>query len=477
MANTYERKRHKQHNIVYTVIVAILLSAVFLTMLSGLYNDAKLEAEETLHIQTKQIKDDIVLQLISDRENLTTMANFAANLYDEHERYDIMFESFKPIGLIENIGILNEDNTFVTKAGVSDVSEYFSFEEETQKGAYISSRVSDITTRGKEIVRSAVPIKVGDKVVGILYGVIQLDKIGARYSQMAQDLNAQLFIYDKTSGDLIVDNIHNSLGNISFLKDRVYNKGYSYEEFASTDKGFTSFVSAYKDENVHMHYSTIDEIGWMIAMVRYDSQVFAKTEALTKMLLFVFAIMVVIIFIYILLLVSYERRINAITTSASDIRKTLLEASDVQDNIYEALKQVCDFARSRSAVFFNTDGEHYFHIAQNVPEAKFTPEEELYFRTELFRYVAELRNTRRRVLNILSIKPNKHLNDTNPAFCNFLKEHKIFDVSLSGTVNNANHITILAAVNAKRGDMVRTLAEKVSACFSMALYNINYLNR
>ena len=43
-------------------------------------------------------------------------------------------------------------------------------------------------------------------------------------------------------------------------------------------------------------------------------------------------------------------------------------------------------------------------------------------------------------------------------------------------MNGTNHITVLAVFNAKRGNQVKILAEKISACFSMALYNKNYLN-
>lgn len=477
MAITYGKKKHKQNYVLYTIITAFLLCAVFLTMVSSLYTTAEEEAYENLHVQTKQFKDDITLQLISDRENLLTMANFAANVYDEEKRYDIMFESFKPIGLIENIGILNEDNTFVTKAGVINVDGFLSFEEEAQKGAYISSRVSDITTRGKEIVRSAVPIKSGDKTVGILYGVIQLDTIAQRYHQMATDLNAQLFIYDKESGDLIVDNVHDELGNISFLKDRRYSKNYSYEQMTENENGFTSFLSAYRDENAYLHYSTIEDIGWMIALARYDSQVFAQTRALSQVLVIVFLIMLAIIVAYIFTVLKSERKVNTVTTCASDVRKILLETSSDQNNIAEALKEVCAFARSRSAIFFDTDGEDYHYISPEFRVGLFDQDGIKYFKSELFRYAAEFHNTNEMAVNILCIKPNEHLAKTNFEFYEFLKERKIVDISFSATINNANYITILAVINAKSGDLARMLAEKVSACFSMALYNKNYLNK
>ena len=70
MAITYARKKRRQNNALITVITVILICAVFLTMVASLYFDAEKEAYETLHVQTKQIKDDLTLQLNSDMENL-----------------------------------------------------------------------------------------------------------------------------------------------------------------------------------------------------------------------------------------------------------------------------------------------------------------------------------------------------------------------------------------------------------------------
>ena len=181
MAIKYGKKKSKQHNILYTIITAITLCAVFLVMVNYLYNKAEDEAYENLHVQTKQVKDDLILQLTSDRENLSTMANFAAKLYSDGEDYSLLFQSFTPIGMIENIGILNKDNTFSTKAGTIDMSGILSFEEEKEKGEYISGKIEDITKKGYKLIRIAVPIKVNGETVGILYGAIKPDKLAARY--------------------------------------------------------------------------------------------------------------------------------------------------------------------------------------------------------------------------------------------------------------------------------------------------------
>jgi len=476
MALTYERKKHKQTNTIQTVITVILLCVVFLTMVSYFYKSAENEAYENLHVQTKQIKDDMQLQLISDRENLATMANFAAKLHSDGESYNLMFDSFKPIGLIENIGILNPDNTFITKAGSINLDGRISFEEEKTKGEYISGRVKDLTKDNYEIIRSAVPIKNGDDVVGILYGVIKLDVIGEKYTKMAKELDAQLFVYDKKSGKLVIDTIHDTLGNISFLKDRKYNKDYSYEKMMESDKGYTSFVSAYTGEDLYMHYSSLEDIGWMITLARYESQVFAHTQTISRILLTAFLVMVTIMVLYTLILIANEKRRNYAMVRASNIRKLLLEINQQHNNISQALNQVCLFAKARSAIFFDTDGEDYNYFMPEFESSILCGEDRNFFKSEIFHYAAELHKTNNATVGVMCIRPNEHLAKTNPKFYDFLKNHAIDEVSFAAVTNKANHATILGSINPKRNKDVRILLEDVAVCFSIAIYNKKHLS-
>ena len=135
--------------------------------------------------------------MISDRENLTTMANFAATLYADGKPYDRMFASFKPIGLFSRIGILTPDEKFITKDGTVDLSGKISFKEQAGLGVHITGRTYSYSIPDEQVVRSSVPIKVDGETVGIMYGIIKIETINKRYSDMAKELDAQLFVYDK----------------------------------------------------------------------------------------------------------------------------------------------------------------------------------------------------------------------------------------------------------------------------------------
>ena len=472
----YGKKRHRKHNLLYTVITAILLCIVFLTTVSYFYYAAEDEAYENLHMQTKQIKDNMQLQLLSDRENLATMANFAAKLYSDGESFDLMFNSFEPIGLIENIGILMPDNTFVTKVGTLNLNGQISFEEEATKGEYISGRVKDLTKDNYEIIRSAVPIKVNGNTVGILYGVIKLDVIGKKYGSMAKELDAQLFVYDKETGNLVIDTIDDKLGNISFLENRKYRDGYSYEEMINSEKGYTSFQSVLKNENLYVHFSTLEGIDWKIILARYESQVFAKVHIISNLLLVSITILLIMA-LHIVILMRNENQRSFATACASKIGKLLLEINQQQNNVSESLKEIATFAKSRSAVFFDADGENYNFAMPDSLEEILSGDDRKYFISEILRYAAELHKVNNATVNLMCITPNNHLVKTNHIFYDFLKEHKITEVSFAIVIDKNNHIGILGVVNSKNSRTVRLLLEDVAVCFSIAIYNKKYLNK
>ena len=477
MAKTYERKKQRKSNVLYTLITAVLICAVFGAMVNSFYLEAEDEAYEMLHIQTKQIKDDLTLQIKSDRENLITMANFASKLYSDGESYDLMFASFKPIGLFANIGILNPDNTFVTKMGSVDLNGKISFEEEALRGEYISGRIHDLTGYGKEIIRSAVPIKVNGEIVGVLYGVIRLDTIGEKYNNMAKELDAQLFVYDKETGKFVIDTIDKNPGELSQLKDREYNEGYSYEDLVNTDKGFTSFKSIYTGEDLYVHYSTIEDFNWGIMLARYENQVVAETHKISRNLLVIFGIMVLIMAIYLQIVTKREKEKTKLNAESSEIRKLLLEVNEQYTNITSSMKSIMEFSGARSAFFADTDGEDFYYIKSSLKEQAMSEKDRKYFKGELFGYAAKIHTDNKSTISLMQIIPNRHLEKTNLKLYSFFIKHGIKKVTFAIIAEKNNHVSLLGTLNPQKGFATRKLIEDVAICFSIAMYNKKHLNR
>ena len=475
MSRTYEQKKQKNHTALYTIVSILLIIAIFLAMTIFLFSQAEDDAYEMLHIQTKQIKDDLTLQLKSDRENLVTMANFAAKLYADGESYALMFESFKPFGLFANIGILNADNTFVTKVASIDLDGKISFAEEAARGAYISGRVPDLTRDGEEIIRSAVPIKVNGDTVGVLYGVIKLDTIGEKYNAMASELDAQLFVYDKETGKFVIDTIDTNPGEMSMFADREYNDGYSYEELRNSDKGYSSFVSKYTGEDLYIHYSTLEDFDWGIMLARYENQVFAETHEMLLYLLQVIVLIAVVLTAYIALLLRAEKNKTSLTSEASAIRHLLLDINQQHENIESALKRTKEFSRARSCFFTDNDGTDHYYVKPQLRNRCLQGADRTYFVGELFKYASDV-HTDSLATEYMEIVPNKHLFKTNPDFCRFMKAHDIHSVAFVIRSDKRNLVSLLGTINPRKSSAARSLIEDIAVCFDIAIYNKKHLN-
>lgn len=476
MAIKYQKKQ-KQNNVLHTVITSILICVVFLSMVTFLYKQAEDEAYEMLHMQTKTIKDDLSLQLRSDCENLSTMANFAARLYAHGESYDRVFESFRPIGLFARIGVLKQDDTFIMQNEVVDFRGKLSFAEEVKRGTYISGRVPSFAYEGREIIRCAAPIVVDGRTVGILYGVIDLEDMNARYSQMAEEFSAQLFVYEPGNGNLLIDTFHEELGNISSLKTREYNDNYTYEELVTKEKGYSSFKSIYNGQDLYVHYSVVDESGWRIMLARYEEQVFEKLRTTIAVLTSAFFLISLIILVYTFILMRIEKQRSLAIHCTSDVRRILLELNQDHESCSIALKNIVDFVGARSAFINDAEGEDHFYIRPRYAAELLRDEARQEFVSELFRYAIELQRVNRSPFGLLCVRPNAHLKKTNLSFYTFLKERQIREVAFAYVTDRNNHLSILGCVNPKKIRVARILLEDVAVCFSIALFNKKYLNK
>lgn len=308
MANTYGKNRNKHNNIISTIITIIVVFTVFGGVLTSFYIEAEDEAYETLYLQTQQIKDELTLQIKSDYENLSTMAEFAKKLYIKGADYSLMFDSFKPIGLYSRIGILTPDGIFTTKDESVNINETITFEQAVLNTERISGRTYSYSKPNEEVIRSSIPIQVNGEIVAIIYGITKIETINEKYNDMASKLDAQLFVYNKDNGKFIIDTINKSPADVSTFQNRKYNDGYSYKQLLTTDSGFSSFRSILNDEYLYAHYSTIEDFNWVIMLARYESQVFQNVKVISRRLTYALIIMILAATIYLYVIISNEKK-------------------------------------------------------------------------------------------------------------------------------------------------------------------------
>ena len=469
--------KRKNNNIFFALIATLLLLLIFSLMMMGIYEREEAECYENLHIQTKQFKDDFTSQLHSDSEALRLVANLAGELYKSGQDMHLVFDSYEPMGFVSNVGILQPDNTFITKKGVLDFNGFLSFEEEEKKREYISGRVTDVTNKEIEIIRIAKPVIVKGNTVAILYGSINLKTLGKRYLDAVADLDAQLFIFENGNGNFILDTIASDLGNFSELKDRKYDEGYSYEKIVEEEKGYSVFESVVWDEKLYTHYSTLDVNDWKIMLARREVHVFAKAQYILRIMAFSFFFVGLVLVLCFLLILKGENTKKRITTEGSQVRRLLLDINQQQSNIKEALEKITKASKARSAVYVDTDMEDHNYILPIYADRLLSGDDRSYFVSEILGYAAEIRIARHKSVDVICIKANSMLQKSNPKFYDFLTEHGMKEIVFASVTDKNNHISVLCVLNPESSADAKTLLSDIAVCFSIAIYNKKHLNR
>ncbi len=467
----------KKWNVLYNTVVAmILICVVFAVLMSFFYQYAENKAYDELRAEATYIEKDLSIRIKADRRNLINLANFAATLYADGRTYDIMLESFEPIGLVTNIGILTPDNTFITKVGSMDLSGKISFEDEAKKGEYISGRMTDLTIGGKEIIRCATPIVSGGRTVGILYGGISIDTISGKYEEYVDELNAQLFVYDKETGKFIVDTLNETPSELPIFVDREYAQDHHYNDFLTKENGFSSFKSTFRDENIYVYFSSLENVNWGIILGRYESELFNEMHITIGAMLLALWAMLFIIIAYFLIFIRNEKKKSAVMRTGSEIKKLLLEINQSPENISKSLRLITEASGSRSAMFMDERGETHDYLEANADEKIITGAYRKQYKSELFRYALLKKDKDKVNMCVIDISTDGELLSEDRRLYDFFKGHGVENVVFMPIVYNGNN-GILGVVNPKNKYFAGFLIDETAICFSVAIYNKKRLNR
>ena len=473
-----KRERKFRSKLLLTVLVAIVLCVAFLVVINSSYQEAESNAFENLHMRTKEIKDDISLQMISDRENLQTIANIAENLYKEGRDFSMLFESFESIGLIKNIGILTPDNVFTTKTGSVDLSGKLAFADEVIKTPYFSGRVADVTYPEHETIRSTVPIKVQNETIGILYGMIDLNDIKKKYKPVADGIDARLYIIESGNGNFIVDTWSHELGNLADARALEEKKGYSYDamkaDIYNGGKGFCAYKSTISRVFMYAHYSPIGISDWEIVLCVPESNVLGAALNSRKNLFRVFVAVVCIMTLYMIAIFYNERKQTKVTKRASAIRKKLLGINQKNSNLTEALKQFNDFTGASTTFFASIDGDFYDYSTNGSIFKGFEKSD----RDRIIGTIFEIASRSHIDSNITLLVSDIRYKDKDVHnLGDLMAKYGIKNISFASTYDNDSHINVLACINPAKKEETRELLKDVAVCFSISIHNKNYLNK
>ncbi len=467
--------------VLYTMFMSLLLVGTILFIIGYMYVHSENEAFERLRLETTKQKKSISLQLASDRETLASMAYLIGINYDTTDGYVEVCKGFEPFGLCREIGVLVPGDVLITKHGVTDVSGKLFFEEEKRKGAHIDGRVPDVTNDKRTNIRNAVPITDRNgNTKAVLFGTISAQEFSDYYKNQISIKETYLCLVDGKTGGFIIDTKDIvSEKNISNLANIKYNRGYNYtgllDGISKGEQGFVSFVANDSDEYLYVCYDTVGIEDWRIMLAYPETLALAGAHKTMAFLVFTSGIICLIILIYILGVVFSGKKTTRMNFVASEIRKNLLEINHRHKSLEDALQMITEYAKSRSAFICDSYGEEFHYIRPDTL-GRLNSDDIQYFNEKLLLYSAKHRTTHEATVYSSKIKADQKLKAEMPDFCEFLVVHNIKKVIYNVIVRNSSNTYILGVLNPAH-EYVDQLLTKISACFSMSVYNRKHLER
>ena len=283
----YTRKIH----ITCVVILTLLVLSIFVSYQIGVMEEDA--AWGSLKRSANRVDEELTRRVDIDREVLLTLAD----IISRQEQLDgpvvqEIITGFQANTLMQHIGLLLPGDRLVwPHQGVLDVRGKLFFEEEAAKGAHLTDRVRSLPDPSIYVLRNFVPVVKDGKIVGMLYGAINLKTLPAFMNRNIYQGQANYFVIDGNNGDFIVNTHRNNLGNFWDVSDREIKSGEDNEEIRqklrSGQEGQSVLKSAITGEYGCFYYKAASINNWRVAVFVPEEIALARANK-TSLLLIIF---------------------------------------------------------------------------------------------------------------------------------------------------------------------------------------------
>ena len=287
-----------------TVVMILLLAAMLLLGFQQvdmvLTNRCLGRMEEGVNT----VINEVNAKLTSDGDILNAAARILSDAESsDSESFREIINTFVPLMDTMHMRILLPDNTIIEADGSTiDGASVLSFDQEAPLGEHISDRMIGASEPGTFVLRHFVPIVRNGETVALLYGVTQLDDLpNAMNISNIYAGTASAYIIDMSTGDYIIDTMHEGLGNVSDYYDPNTEAGRLWDEplkaIRAGERGYAVFKAS--DGRTHYFYYAPSEINkWVIGVSVPEREAFDSLYRIRHVFWFIAATAGIVILLY-----------------------------------------------------------------------------------------------------------------------------------------------------------------------------------
>lgn len=353
-----------------SIAVAIIIGVAVVGS-NSINNIEEEKCWQTLEESAASISREIKLR-VSDNQNVLLLAGKAierGNMLEDRAALASYISTIKDATIFERVEVIYSDHTILFSDGTSRViSKDFLFTELSLLGEHLSARLTDLYNEDRQVVNYFVPIKDGKETIAILVGVIPCDILEDFFSTQIYNGKTHICIVDTTDGNFLMDDWHDTLGDVSVLQRHSPMKDYVnvdiMEEVMTMQEGSVAYVSDINGKNSYMHYMPVGIDNWELLVVVQEEVAFASFLSIRNML-------TGITFIVLSVLISYYCHAILTNTRLLKNKKDVEQRLIVSDTLLECVRVLSLSENSEVAVnrllknireFFDADRAYIFEI-------------------------------------------------------------------------------------------------------------------
>ncbi len=357
---------------IITIVTVLLLLVCFIASAVAVRNQAEADCIDHIQQTTVQMTDMFVRAMDQSQKKLTLFADvLAINQSNPDEQLQAQMENFCHTQTFTALCIHRADGSCVSYGEHPHEDVVFAnFHWEAARLPYVSQVYKTGSSASEQYVYLAVPIIRAKQVVAILYGYIPLSVLPTFISSTAYDGEGDFFIVDGATGDLLMDDLHETLGNLYDASDTSYEarRGYSeeqmHEDVRQGKSGYYVFRSAGSNEWYYTYTMPIGINDWVMQMTIDETTAFASFDKISNTVVFLAVFVMVLVLLQVALFMWHnrierkkEKRHLDRSNYISRVQRTLINAHNNPDFVGHALKLISEKTHAETGLLLTFENK------------------------------------------------------------------------------------------------------------------------
>lgn len=267
----------------YLEITAVLILVITLTLVRYTSIIQKTATEQCFSIlddSRTQVGQMIYNEMQTEQEHLEAASTLLQNLLPDYDQNkELILQIINASSADKSYShweiCLPDERVFYSDGTELELGPQYSFEERIHEGFTVSERRTALRDGKTQIIMLSKCIFNNGECVGILSSVIDLEPFADVFQVSTYNDNTEILLFERETGDILIDSWHHNLGNIKNTNGITELKGYDWNEVADNysekKAGHAAFLSREKGETMYLSYAPTGYSDWEILIFAPDS--------------------------------------------------------------------------------------------------------------------------------------------------------------------------------------------------------------